>query len=174
MEIAELTFLIPTILTIVLAIWNFSQQKKIEKLKGDIDKKLFVSKIQFEKEFAIYNEIWEKIIDLRKHVSSLRPMADFIGADLTYEETIKNRAISAEKSGNEVISTIEKNKPFYPISIHKELIEIIKIIRREIIQVAFADNRNMEYWSEGEKTIENLFSRIDAVCEAIRQRIMIN
>ena len=49
---------------IFLGIIVHSQNKKITKLNGKIERGNYVHKIQFEKEFTGYNEIWEVILEI--------------------------------------------------------------------------------------------------------------
>jgi hypothetical protein len=166
-----LGFWIPILISIILAFWNLFQQLKIETLRKEIEKQLLVHRLQFEKEFNIYNELWAKLVDLRAVITLLRPKVGTNEPGKNYDETVQIRLDKAIKIGNEVIEMVEKNKPFYAKAIYFELLKIIKIIRAEVIEVTHGDRRQQDYWVGGEKNIGELLPQIEVVCEAIRERI---
>lgn len=164
-------FWIPILVTIGLAIWNLFQQIRLEDLKKEKEKQLHVHRLQFEKEFGIYNDLWTNLVDLRAIIALLRPELDSTEPGKTYEETIQARIVRALEIGNMTIDTIERNKPFYAKAIYDELGKIIKLIKTEIIEVRHGDRLTKKYWEDGQKNLNELVQLTDNVCEAIRNRI---
>lgn len=167
----NLAFLIPILITIGLAIWNVYQQIRIETLKKEHEKQLHIHRLQFEKEFEIYNELWGKLIKLRNTAALLRPQFDYKDPNKSLDEVIKERLDNVIENGNQAVDSIEKNKPFYAEEIYKILIEIVKLTKKEIIEVQYGDKSQSEYWEDGEKTLNTLIKLTDNVCNTIRERI---
>jgi hypothetical protein len=167
----KLEFWIPIFLTAILAIWNYFQQRKLQELKRISEKQLHIHRLQFDKEFEIYLEIWKELVELRDISIKLRPEADMQDPKLSYEEVIKQRLDKAIKIGNSIIQKVENNRPFYSSEIYESLNEVIKLVRTEITEVQFGDRFTKEYWEEGKINISKLLSTTDVVCEKIRNRI---
>ncbi|MES2836245.1 MAG: hypothetical protein V4667_01875 [Bacteroidota bacterium] len=163
--------LIAIIPAIILAIWNFVLNKKIEEVKSEGQKEIHVHKIQFEKEFVIYESVWQKIIELKEASFHLRPKFSFRDKEKTYEEQTNENVQKVVAVGNELISLTEKNKPFYDQQVYNELSKIIILIRSEIIEVQYGDRKKAEYWDNGKETLDKLIVSADLICETIRKRI---
>jgi hypothetical protein len=163
--------IITLIPAIILAFWNFSLNKKIETLKSEGQKQIHVHKTQFDKEFIIYENVWQKIIDMRNAVYPLRPQFGFGEVGKPYEEQMNENVKKAIAVGNELILLTEKNKPFYDQQVYEELSEVIKLIKAEVIEVQYGDRTKGQYWTEGKQTMDKLIASSDRICEKIRQRI---
>jgi hypothetical protein len=164
-------FWIPILISVGLAIWNFYQQIRITYLNREIEKQLHVHRIQFEKEFEIYKDIWSKLFDMRIIVEKLRPKFDFTEPGLTFEESVKLRLSKAVVIGNDIIDSVEKNKPFYSKKVYDSLDKIIKLTKKEVIEVQYGNKSTIEYWENGENNMEEILKLIDIICETIRDRI---
>ncbi len=164
-------FWIPIFLSVILAIWNYFQQRKLQDLKRINEKQLHIHKLLFDKELAIYQEIWKELVELRDISVKLRPQADMHDSKLSYEDVIKQRLKKAIEIGNSIILKVENNRPFYSTEIYNSLNKVIKLVKTEITDVQFGDRFTREYWAEGKINISKLLSTTDAVCEKIRARI---
>ena len=156
---------------IILAIWNFVLTKRIEELKSEGQKQIHVHKIQFDKEFVIYESVWQKIVELKEAIFLLRPRVSYGVEGKTYEEQTNDNVQKAITVGNELILLTEKNKPFYEQQVYEELSKIIKLIKSEIVEVQYGDRKKTDYWKEGKETIDKLIASSDLICETIRRRI---
>src|SRR5690349_14807451 len=95
------TFWVPTIISIVSVVWNYIQSRKILKLETEAEAKRLIHKIQFEKEFSIYSEMWGKLVDVKNATAELRPVMDQRDSGKTDEEIRADRLIKLQTSFNE-------------------------------------------------------------------------
>lgn len=167
----EYKFWIPLVLSIGLAIWNFFQQLKLQELKKSGEKQLHIHKLQFDKEFQIYSEIWSSLVELRDIAVKLRPEGDILNSEHTYETMINKRLETAVEIGNSIIKMVENNKPFYSKEVYDSLQEVIKLVRSEITEVQHGDKQSIEYWEKGINNIPKLLHSTEIVCKNIRNRI---
>ncbi len=170
-DMFEFKDILPYIVSIGLAIWNFNLLKKIEGIKADNEKKLHVHKTQFYKEFDIYSGLWSQLVDIRITIEMLRPLLDNNDQGKTYEETINSRITIAIEKGNKFIASTEKNKPFYGKQVYDNLTDIISIIKSEIFEMSNRDQENRNYWDERKVALQLFTDKSDIICESIRQRI---
>ena len=100
--------------------------KKLAKTKSELDEKIealkslhvkeeYIHKLQFEKEFRIYLDLWKKLLELRKSTSKLSLPKKMKRADLTDEQDEAEK----EKKFKEFITNYDKveeaimdHKPF--------------------------------------------------------------
>jgi hypothetical protein len=167
----DYTFWIPVVISLLALIWNFWQQKSIEKLKSENEKSKLIHRIQFEKEFNIYNELWGKLIDLRNLAGALRPEVDFIDPDKTSDEIAIEKINKINDAFHSCVISFDNNKPFYPKEVYDEIEKILRLSRREARQFQGGDSRKDDYWEEGKKNIQGIIESMDKVCEIIRTRI---
>lgn len=158
----------------VLALWNLFQQWKLQQLKRDAEKQVFIHQLQFENEFKIYDELWRNLIDLRAAISALQPIMDRTDEGKTYGETIQRRVSEAAEIGNKTIDLIERRKPFYDHEVYEKLKEVLKIVRAELAEVNTGQRQQADYWKNRMNTAKQLIPLTDAVCDAIRRRINLN
>src|SRR5262245_26311166 len=60
-------------------------------LQAELDKAVHVHRVQFETEFRVLAEIWEKLAVLRSAMGGLRPIADIIDPDEDPDVRLKRR-----------------------------------------------------------------------------------
>jgi hypothetical protein len=140
-----------------------------ENLKNN--KETSIHKIQFEKEFLIYNELWKNLIGLRNYTSSLRPQFDIIDPKESEEERKKSRLEKFNIAFTDCVNTFDNNKPFYPKEIYDEIDKTIRLARKEVREYNRGEKYSKEYWENAEKNIEEIINSTNIVCEKIRQRI---
>lgn len=169
-------FLIPLLISlvtaIVMGIWNAIQQKQIERLKAENLKSVHVHRLQFEKEFEIYNKLWENLVELSLTVKSLRPRGEFVDPKKTKEEIINEKHTEFRKYYNLVVNMVYKNRPFYSKEVFEALELLITKSKFEFMEVlSNPDKKSHEYWEGGEITFNEVTRMIDNICEEIRKRI---
>lgn len=127
--------------TIVLGIVKFSSDiiaeklskkyqhlldEKLESHKAVLDKKNYISKVRFDAEFAIYQSLPEKVLDMVFNSNSLYPVGDCAPADTEERRQVyKERLEIAIGSYNIANKEIQANAPFMP----KEIYEKISVLR---------------------------------------------
>jgi hypothetical protein len=166
----DFKFIIPTIIAIGSLIWNYYQQKKLMQFQKILEKKNLIHKLQFEKEFNIYNELWSKLIALRNLTASLRPIME-------QTDGKSNAQLKEEKlkklypAFNEVIIEFDNNRPFYSEAVYNEINEILKISRSEAIEFEYLGYTQSSDYKKAEENINKIVSSMDKICDIIRKRI---
>jgi len=165
------SYLIPWVLALALSVWNYLQLRRIETLKTSLQQRLTVHKLQFEKEFEVYKEIWSRLCQLGDILRLLRPQADYSEPGKSYDETIADRLRKAVVEGNKLIDLTEANRPFYGAEIYRLLTEMNRLVKVEIVDVKYRGDPKSTYWEDGATTIKNYLAKAEAISDAIRNRI---
>jgi hypothetical protein len=143
-----------------------------DKFKSLLESSVHVSKSQFDKEFAIYHQVWSCLIKLRVRTLSLRPMLDQVDPNESEEERIHKRLVAFGEAFYAFRDVMDENRPFYSISVYKSLQKIFNLCHEESIEYQHKDTGwSIEYWKEAKENHERITSEIEACCELIRARI---
>ncbi len=143
----------------------------LEKVRAFSEKDLFIHRLQFEKEFSIYVELWGKLIELKRATSFLRPIIDYVIEGETEEERKKRRLEEFGKAFTDVNGVFQKSRPFYSEEVYKSVNEIIQIANSEGAQYKFSDSIRFDDYEKAEKHVTLINERIENVCNSIRERI---
>lgn len=141
------------------------------KLDVTVQRKVHVSKLQFEHEYQIYQSAWESLVSLRKATLSLRPRWDYVDLKETKEDRMHRRMAAFAEPYNSFSDLMEKNKPFYPISIYNALSAVREKCHHELVDYEYVDRPNSEYYKEAIKNQEEMLQLIESACMEIRNRI---
>ena len=115
-----------------LAAQKEEADKKITELNGRIERGNYIHKAQFEKEFNIYVEIWEKLFKAKVSTTSLYPKHDKLPLNLEErEDEYARRYNKFAKDYNDFSEVIIKYMPFYNEIIYNKLIRIRNILHEE-------------------------------------------
>lgn len=139
-----------------------------------LSKKQFIYKLQFEKEFKIYSELWEKLIELR-NTTELYLLTDKSIDQNKPEESAGVKKIkvpeTVAKLYDETVKMITNNKPFYSDSVYKKATKLLSRSLKEL----FGFGHPIEDILEGEKSVNEKISEMNEIIEnvekAIRRRI---
>lgn len=140
-------------------------------LQIELDKGLHVHKIQFEKEFAVYELIWEKLDDVKSATLSLRPMLDYVDATESEESRKKRRLERFSNAVNAFSEQVNKNRPFYAESVYLAIEEIWNLTNKEAIDYKHCTPHSNGYWERAIKNQDTILAGINNCCNAIRERI---
>jgi hypothetical protein len=162
---------IPSVLSIIALLWNYWQQKRIEELKHENERTNLIHRVQFEKEFNIYNDLWGKLIDLRNITGDLRPEMGYYDTSKTAEEIAREKLVRINEAFQACVISFDKNKPFYPKEVYDEIEKVLRLSKREATQFQYGDSRKEEYWEEAKKNIQEIIKSMDNACDIIRTRI---
>ena len=98
-----------------------------EKYKTEAEKLTYISKIQFETEYNIYQEIFEALFDFTDSSSRLFPRFDSIPIDPEEQQKEYERRYKFYcESFNKYSKIVEINAPFIPEEIYDRFIELRK------------------------------------------------
>lgn len=142
-----------------------------ERLRAELEKGLHIHKVQFEKEFKIYEELWSKLVELRKASLSLRPAMDMVD---TKETEGKRKTKRLTRFGNaiaEFIDVTDKNRPFYSEDVYQSMEKLWKLTHSEAIEYKHLNPHDDKYWDKAQKNREEILTEIEQCCKIIRGRI---
>jgi hypothetical protein len=154
-------------------------KNEASKLEGD--KSLHIHKIQFEKEFNIYETIWTPLVALKKDITSITDDIEiYIQSDNLKRDEItknyKNYNYEFWSHHNDFKFEFENNRPFIPQVIYDKVSEFLYLCVR-----LFVYKDNMDFFTKGLekgdllKEISNNYKlvilKIDEICDSIRKRI---
>lgn len=147
--------------------------KEITKLSGLIERGNFIHKVQFEKEFQIYLELWDELLKFESYISEIQKLyAEKPENDPEIKILIKGFYEIALSFSN----TIKKYAPFYDKKIYDSFIKILNSTS-EINTASFEINSS-EKWENplSRETITNIygsliFEKNDILSCQIRHRI---
>lgn len=141
-------------------------------LQGQREKGLYIHRVQFEKEFEIYQEIWQSLVPAYEDVIALRPMLDRIDPQQSEEERISTRLDAFAKSFEPFRKIVHKHKPFYAPDVFSTLQKLITLFYHEALEYKQKDiKKPVEYWTSQKEYRDKIEKAIDECCEAIRIRI---
>jgi len=142
-----------------------------ENPKSELDKDNLIHKVQFEKEFSIYEQIWESLIEVKYATLSLQPSFDYSSDDEEAERSLRlERLIN---SFREYGKAIDANRPFYAENVFAILERLWKVAQREGFDYSGTrmNNDYQRYWDRANRNRENILNLVDKCCSAIRARI---
>lgn len=187
----NISFWIPIVISIGTLIWNFFQQKVIEKIKRENQKILTIHKSQFEKEFQVFTEIWEAIIVFKLANTKFVSKYKFNISETTFviSDEFKNEISKLGKHFDEVTSLLYKRKPFIPIEVYLKLKDLfvqlqedftmLNLLNKDISQQAesalkgneFDPDPLLKFINAQLKILAQTEQKIEEVSNAIRNRL---
>ncbi len=147
----------------------------LEVLKLELSKKSNLHKLQAEKEFVVYSIIWDKAIDLRFAAETLGPAFDTVAPDP--KERWADRYAKIGEEYNALREAVEKQRPFYPDSLHQQLTVLIGEVHNEIIDFEFSfkddgfTKMTTDGYRRGQKNLGKILSSLNDICDLMRSRI---
>lgn len=149
---------------VISLFWNFINAKKLNDLTAITTKNVFIHKLQFEKEFEIYQKIWDKLISIKFDIHSFKVRV--------YQNEIPKEEI--EELWNDVISDFKEfelihfaNEPFYSKKVTDSLNAIgdrFSKLNNYVLNTPFEDNNMKTHLDKFELLVSD-------VCNEIRNRI---
>jgi hypothetical protein len=155
---------------------------RLEKYKSDLEiarselkavheGAVHVTKSRFDKEFEIYQRLWDSLVDLKFTTLALRPEMDHVPVDKTEDEIKQERLVKFADANNEFVKLMQKHKPFYSTEVNASLETINKVARGEAIGFQYQEKKSMKYWEEQQKNKNEILEEIENCCSLIRVRI---
>jgi hypothetical protein len=150
-------------------------EKELEELKNQYRKKEFVHRIQFEKEFQIYVELWDALIKVHNTAVRLRPV--FKPATGRTEVEWYNDALKEFGEAYQGYATVlHSHKPFIAKEVYDGCVSIRDIAHKEGTEFTYlspprtAEERR-EYYGHAKENITSIEQKADEVCDLIKSRI---
>ena len=159
------------------AIWQIAINKRnnadLEEFKSKLDRGLHVHKLQFEKEQNVYQDVWSKLIDLRKAVSELRPVLELgVSNEEEEEERKKARLVNLSVKAQCFLDQVNKERPFYAEAVFSELHELADLVRNESIDYDMGTpDDGPDYWKTRRENLTVIEEKTVEICDAIRNRL---
>lgn len=145
-------------------------EKEIENLKAKLSRKLTIHKLQFEKEFSIYLELWKALVRLRNASADLIRRSEFITSDETPEQRRDRKDKEFKNSYNELVKLVEDQQPFYAKEVYDKASKILSGSWKQGINVILL-NLQPEYYVKEEERFKEILRVIAEIESSIRERI---
>lgn len=141
------------------------------KLKAVCESSVHVTKSRFDKEFEIYQLLWESLVNLKFATLSLRPALDQKPAEKTEEEIKGERLKVFAEANNKFVIQMQNYQPFYSNEVNESLEKINSLSRIEAISYQYKDSKDHKYWEEKMKNQKEILAEIESCSAIIRLRV---
>ncbi|HHX8650519.1 TPA: hypothetical protein ACVO32_004407 [Vibrio diabolicus] len=142
-----------------------------QRLDAQLQHSVFVSQVQFDKEYRIYGDAWELLVELKIVTSQLRPIFDHIDPSQSEEERKAERYNQFIAPFNAFSTTLEKNKPFFSESVYAALIAVRNACYDESVDYKYGKSADRDYYEKAVENNRNIGKLVDLACEAMRLRL---
>ncbi len=151
-------------------------QKTARQLQGQIDRTLFVHRVQFETEFKALTDIWAKVTRLRRAMAALRPIVSIGPAAETEAEAaeaLQGRFTSFNAAHIVLADAVQEQAPFYPYSVRQALTAVLQAAGAESVSLRLypREEQKGDWYEAGEKNLGDLCASADRVEGLIRTRL---
>ena len=146
------------------------------RLQSALEQGRHVHKVQFEKEFLIYDEIWRKLVILRAATLDLRPGLQFIDPKESDEQRTERKRVGFNQAFREFAAAVNLNEPFYNTEVRASLDQILTICADEGtdywcgVERARRGDFSDDYWDKAEKNRQAVIQRVSDARDAIQRR----
>ena len=169
--------LVVVVAWVVVLAFQLSIMKRIE---AAIENKQHFSRVRYEREMKIYEELWPKLCELEAISLSLRSGFGFTtSAESTEEEETLKRKQKFWDAHKAFFLAVSYSRPFYSTDVWKEVNKLIKLCWGEAVEwgllahpalMRARENRE-DYYKNAEKNADAIKIQIEKICEAIRTRL---
>ena len=119
-------------------------------LQAELDKGIHIHKVQFEKEFQSYEELWSKLVELRKVALSLRPLMDTVDPKETEDQRKTKRLTRFGDAIGDFIDAANKNRPFYSEDVFQSMDKLWNLAHSEAIEYKYLNPHDDSYWDKAQ------------------------
>ncbi|MDF0642523.1 MAG: hypothetical protein P0111_00715 [Nitrospira sp.] len=145
--------------------------EELERLRGELNKAIHVHRVQFETEFKVISEIWEKVARVRQTMGGIRPTMDLVDPNEDRRARLERRFKPFPMALDELIRTVDLHSPFYPQNLFTELSGAIQIARREETDVLTSKLDERDWFDRGRSNFDEFVKRADVISALIRERL---
>jgi hypothetical protein len=152
----------------------------VEVLKANLSKRATLHRLQAEKEFEVYSNIWDKAIQLKFACAELRPRIDTIDPDELPKDKWNRRYTQVRTTLAEFVRTIEQLRPFYSDELYRQLDNLGHEVWKEVLDFEYSIKKDenwamsFEGYKRGNKNLDEILKQIDIICVLMRMRISEN
>jgi len=147
--------------------------KQIASLTSKLGKKDTVHKLQFEKEFQLYGELWKALVDVRL-TATITPSLDIMPKGQEQYDVYKDRFQSAADAFNKANDLFKYHEPFYHDDVSKITEDLLDQCRKHIRKVArvlSSGKFDDKLFDSADELFKIMTEAINKIKEAIKQRI---
>lgn len=147
--------------------------KQLESLKSKLGKKTTVHKLQFEKEFQLYEGLWKGLTDVRRS-AVITPTLDSMPEGKTLYDVYKDRFENAVDAFNKANDLFEYHRPFYHDDVSKITRDLLSQCRgyiRSVGQMLSYGSFNDKLHDEADELLKKVPEAITQIEEVIKRRI---
>ena len=149
--------------TFILALVGFLLNKKLEGMKSSLSKNEFIHKLQFEKEFDIYNYLWMKIAHFKEAAKKYFDILPINEEKSEFYDPLL-------KEWEEVKETISIREPFIAKEVYEQTNKLIEISLEPLAKFKNPINADQD---ELVKIRDEIFEICEGIGKAIRKRIIV-
>lgn len=146
-------------------------QRTLEQLKGELQKRVLVHRVQFEAEFSAYQQIWQALMPAILASLQLRPIVDHIDENVSEEERKQQRLQVYLSAFNNFLTAAQTHRPFLPPAVDAEVQNLVRFLLKEQVSFQYSDHHSADYWDKQQANTQQIKQQGDRICEAIRARI---
>ena len=139
-------------------------QTLLEELRTRSGKELFVHRLQFEKEFEVYLHLWKEVLAMGRAASRFRAVG--FGSGVPVEEDLRD----LRAAHNQLKDRVCDYRPFYAPRVY-ELTEETLGNARWVHRIEAGSARAVQRTEEVERNLDKINDAVDAICDAIRERV---
>jgi len=145
-----------------------------EKEREKTERQLFVHRLQFEKEFELYKELWSLIVELKGAIILLIPsksLENSHSASNRYDPMVKIEHVRQKFEKYQKLTFL--NYPFFYPAIYESAMALQAILLERLTyggEVAFEHRE----WPENENNYRKMDEEIDSIGGLIQERIMLH
>ena len=168
---SSINSLILILLPIIAKSWA---DKKLTKLKSSLSKGEFIHRLQFEKEFRIYSQLWKKLIILRNSTATIVHPITAKRQEESEEEDAREKEDRLRKVYNnyeEIEKMIINNKPFYSEKVYENAERILEESMKQIFGWHYPHEDINSHYTIALGRVKEISVIIDDIERAIRERI---
>lgn len=141
----------------------------VESIKADLATRQHFSRLRYEREMAVYQEVWKAVVVLKDATLALRPPM----SPPTKQDEKKQCWNTFKGAFDKLWEAVDANRPFFPEEIWKEFRELLHICKAEGWD--FQGGGEEERWSEWHgrafERMEQITSKLETLAEVIRKRL---
>jgi len=151
--------------------------KDFETIRTSLGSRAHIHRFRYEREFAILQELMEKLVELRDATMSLRPEAEYIDPDETDDQRKKRRLARYTAASRALYLFSETRQPFFAEEILVVLRALDQVAWQEVVQYRrfspHADDQAFDarYWDRAAENSAKIAELTDNVIRSVRERV---